>query len=401
MNLESTAWRRQALEGEVVDEEMLARRRRRIRIAAIVAGILLLLVVAYLVFGRPAKSDSVAGVGAGGAAGQPAPTVTVIVPGRQQVAKVISATGTIAARRDMPVGVSGDRALFSLVLVEAAYWVFAGLSLAVIERSVQAEEARQLAANIDVAQADAELAQQELDRAQALVSRGFVSKADVERRVAARGAARARGRVAPAQLGPTRARLGRPQGRAPAAGLVLERNVEPGQVVGGGSGALFRIARGGEMELLARLSQEDLSRVHVGTSAAVTPVGSAQTFQGQIWQISPTIDPQTRLGDARVLIPYAKELRPGGFATAVIRAGSIDAPLLPDSAVQSDDAGNYVYIIDGQNKVVRRPIKVGEVSDAGVAIIEGLAGNERVVMSAAPFLNPGDAVKPVRAAARP
>jgi HlyD family secretion protein len=279
--------------------------------------------------------------------------------------------------------------------------VRAGQTLAVIERSVQAQEANQLRAAIDVARADAALAQQELERAQALVSRGFVSKADVDRRTAARDAARARVRVAEAQLGQTRARIGRLDIRSPESGLVLARNVEAGQVVSGGSGALFRVARGGEMELLARLSQEDLSRVTVGTPATVTPVGSNQSVVGSVWQVSPIIDPQTRQGDARISIPYHKALRPGGFASADINAGTISAPLLPESAVQSDGDVNYVYIVDAKNQVVRRPVRVGEVSDAGVAIIEGLAGNERVVLSAAPFLNPGDKVQPVRATTTP
>jgi RND family efflux transporter MFP subunit len=285
------------------------------------------------------------------------------------------------------------------VLVDAGDWVRAGQTLAVIERSVQTEESRQLAASIDVARADAALAQQELERAQALVSRGFVSKADVDRRIAARNAANARVRVAQAQLGQSRARIGRLDIRAPAAGLVLERKLEAGQVVGPGSGALFRIAQGGQMELRARLSQEDLARVTVGTPAVVTPIGSTERFAGPVWQVSPAIDPQTRQGDARIALPYAKPLRPGGFASVEMRVGMVTAPLLPESSVQSDDRGNYVYVVDRANKVARRGVTVGDVSDAGVAITQGLQGNERVVLSAAPFLNPGDSVQPVRARA--
>lgn len=107
------------------------------------------------------------------------------------------------------------------------------------------------------------------------------------------------------------------------------------------------------------------------------------------------IDPQTRLGDARIGIPYAPDLRPGGFASASINVGMIDAPLLPESAVLSDAKGNYVYIVDAGRKVVRRDVQVGEVSNRGVAIASGLRGDERVVLSAGAFLNPGDKVDPV------
>src|SRR3546814_19408660 len=99
----------------------------------------------------------------------------------------------------MPVGVAGEGGEVSRVLVEAGDWVNAGQTLATIERSVQSQPAQQLAAQIEVAKAEAALAQNALDRALALVDRGFVSKADVDRKTAARDAANARVRVAQAQ----------------------------------------------------------------------------------------------------------------------------------------------------------------------------------------------------------
>jgi hypothetical protein len=78
--------------------------RRRRRIAIIGAGIVAVVasVLAMLMMGGGEKEDAAAG-----AAKQAAiPKITVIVPGRQQVANQISATGTIAARRDMPVGIA-------------------------------------------------------------------------------------------------------------------------------------------------------------------------------------------------------------------------------------------------------------------------------------------------------
>ncbi|HYE26623.1 MAG TPA: efflux RND transporter periplasmic adaptor subunit [Allosphingosinicella sp.] len=396
MNFESPKWRRRALDGEVVvvDEEMAARRRRRNLIIAAIAVVVLLL-AAYFVFGR-GGSDTKVAVKAGGDA-EAAPAVTVVVPGRQQVARTISATGQLAARYDMPVGVPGEGGKVVSVLVEAGQWVGAGQTLAVIDRSVQTQEAAQLAAQIDVARADARLAQQELDRAQALVSRGFVSKADVERRIAARDAALARVRVAQANLGQSRARIGRLDVRAPAAGLVLTRNVEPGQIVGPGSGALFRIARGGQLEMLARLPEADLLTLSTGVPAQVTPVGSTRSYQGGIWQVSPVIDPATRQGVARIALPYDRDLRPGGFATASIRAGSVNAPLLPESAVLNDSQGSYVYIVDKDNAVRRRAVRVGSVTDEGVVVAEGLSGAERVVLSAGPFLTEGEKIRPQRA----
>lgn len=362
--------------------------RKRLIIGAVIALIVVALVAAWFLRGGEETDAPKKG------GGQQVPTVTVSVPGKSAVATVVTGTGTIAARREMPVGIAGEGGMVTRVLVEPGSWVRAGQVLATIDRSVQAQTANSQAANISVAQADAALAKSELDRARQLVDRGFISKADVQRREATLAQTTARVKVAQAQLAETRARNGRLDIRAPAEGLVLTRGVEPGQIVSSGSGQLFRIAMGGQMEMRAQLAEADLARVGVGVTAQVTPVGSTQAFAGQIWQVSPVIDPQTRQGIARIALGYNAALRPGGFASASINVGGVQAPLLPESAVLSDGRGNYVYIVDGANKAVRRDVKVGEVSDSGVSIASGLNGTERVVLSAGAFLNPGQTVKP-------
>jgi RND family efflux transporter MFP subunit len=319
----------------------------------------------------------------------------VIVPGRAQVDHVITATGMIAARREMPVGSVGEGGQVVRVLVEPGQWVRQGQVLATIDRQVQVPQLEQLSAQIRVAEADARLAQSELDRANALVSRGFISTADVERKTATRDSANARVRVARAQLTEARARVSRLDIRAPDAGLILTRQVEPGQVVGAGSGVLFRMARGGEMELLANVSETEIPNISAGARADVTPVGSTQGFTGQVWQVSPIINAETRQGVARIALSYAPGLRPGGFAEARIVSGSGQATLLPESAVLNDQKGSYVYVVGADNKVQRVDVTVGQVSDAGVSVTGGISGNERIVLSAGGFLNPGDAVRPV------
>jgi len=397
MNRETSSF--QGSDSLVVVDRGRSRRIALIAGAAIAVAVLLL---AYFMM-RGGGEEQPAGqgtqaAGRGGRGGQ-IPSVTVVVPGRNEVGRTITASGALAARRDQPVGIPGEGGQVVRVTVDAGSWVRQGQVLASIERSVQSQEAAQLAANIEVARADAALAQNELDRAQALVARGFVSKADLDRKRAARDSAAARVRVAQAQLAASRARIGRLDIRAPTAGLVLARNVEVGQVVGPGSGALFRMARGGEMEMRAQLSQQDLALVRVGMSASVTPVGMDRSFPGSVWQVSPVIDPQSRQGEVRIAIPYDPAIRPGGFAEARITAGATTAPLLPQSAVLSDDRGNYVYIVNARNEVERRDVRIGAVGDAGVTVVEGLSGREAVVLSAGPFLNPGQKVAPRRQAA--
>lgn len=359
---------------------------RRNRIIAIIVVLLLVIGLAYLYFGRSAVAPAED-------AEQQLPTVTVIAPGRATVSGQIVATGTLAARRDMPVGAVGEGGRVVAIPVEAGDWVRQGQVLAVIDRSVQSQQAQSAAAQIQVAQADANLAQANLDRSLKLVERGFVSTADVDRLTATRDAAVARVRVAQAQLRELQARNARLNIVAPAAGLVLERNVEVGQTVSGGAQALFRIARGGEIEMLAKLGETDLASIRAGTIAKVQPVGSDKVFSGQVWQVAPLISTTDRQGTARIALPYAPELRPGGFATATIDSGSVVAPVLPESAVLSDKEGAFVFIIDGEGKAKRRPIVTGAVTPQGIVIAEGLTGSERVVLRAGGFLTEGETVK--------
>ncbi|MBW8783890.1 MAG: efflux RND transporter periplasmic adaptor subunit [Novosphingobium sp.] len=356
-----------------------------------VAVLLALVAIWFLLHRKPAGVDLAA------QQASQAATVSVVAPGRTTVAGTITAPGTLAARHSMPVGSVGEGGQIVQVLVNAGNWVRQGQILAVIDRSVQNQQQAAQAAQIQVAVADARLAQANLDRALKLIARGFISKAQIDQLTATRDAANARVKVARAQLGQIGAQIRRLNIVAPAAGLVLERNVEPGQVVSGGGTVLFRIAEGGQLEMQAKVSETDLAKLSVGVPAEVTPVGATRAFQGQIWQLSPTIDPQTRQGTARIALAYAPELRPGGFATAVIHSGTVVAPVLPESAILSDANGSYVYVVNRNDRVERRPVKTGTVLDAGIAVTEGLTGTERVVLRAGAFLNPGDKVHPVMA----
>lgn len=326
------------------------------------------------------------------------PRVTVIVPGTTNVASLVTGPGSIAARRDASVGVQGEGGRVTAVLVDAGDRVAAGQVLARIDRAVQQQEAAQLAAGIRQAEADARLAEANLQRAQSLVGKGFISKADIDQRTATRDSALARVAVARAQLAQVRERIARLDVRAPHSGLVLARNVEAGQVVGAGSPALFRIAEGGVLEMRAQIAEQDMARLRVGMPAAVVPVGSSTEYQGRIWLLEPVIDAQSRQGIARVALAYAPGLRVGAFARVTIAAGDAVRPVLPQSAVQADEKGSFVMVVGANGRAQRRPVVIAGVNDQGVAIASGLDGSERVVASAGAFLREGEKVTPILAA---
>ena len=367
---------------------------RRSKRRLLLAGLALLLIMAAIWF---MVHRAGAGAAEDGDKKEQAPVVSVITPGRTTIEGSISATGTLAARRELPVGIAGDGGQIVAVLVEPGQWVRAGQVMAVIDRSVQVQQQSSQAAQVQVAQANANLAQANLDRSLRLVEKGFVAKADIDRLRSTRDAAYAQVRVAGAQLGVLQAQSRRLNVVAPAAGLVLERKAEPGQVVSAGSGVLFRIAKGGEMELKAQLGQADLAQVAPGVTALVTPVGSTHVYTGQVWQRAPVIDPLSRQGVARIALAYAPDLPPGGFASAEIKAGTVVAPMLPESAILSDSKSSYVYVLGQDNKVQRRDIKLGLVTDKGIAVVAGLSGSERVVLRAGGFLSQGEKIQPVAA----
>lgn len=369
---------------DTVDGGFMARNRR-----------LLIAAVVILVVGAWAAFKFLGGEEQAPAETTKAPSVSVIVPGRATVAAEIRVPGTVGARREMPVGVQGEGGMVTSVLVDAGDYVGAGQVLARLDRAVQSQQVAQLSASVQQARADLALSQSELDRALTLVEKGFISKADIERRTATRDSNAARVRVVAAQLAESRARLARLDIRAPAAGLVLTRAIEPGQIVGPGGGPLFRIAQNGAMEMKARVAEQDLAKLRAGLPAQVQLVGSTKEFPGEIWLLEPVIDPQNRQGVARIALAPNPELRVGAFANARIAAGTALQPVLPQSAILADTRGPYVYVLGSENKVVRRNVTTGEVSENGISVASGLTGNERVVLSAGAFLNEGEKIDPV------
>src|SRR5512134_518026 len=99
-----------------------SRRRRNIIIAAIAA--IAILVVAFVLMSGGKDKQAAGGPNAG--EGGNVPAVTVIVPGRSQVAQVVTASGALAAHRDQPVGVAGEGGMVRAVLVDAGTWVRQG-----------------------------------------------------------------------------------------------------------------------------------------------------------------------------------------------------------------------------------------------------------------------------------
>jgi RND family efflux transporter MFP subunit len=323
------------------------------------------------------------------------PTVTVTRVAVSTTPTTISIVGTIAARYDMPIGVEGDGGRVAAIYVEAGDRVRRGQVLARLNVSVLQPQVANLEAGLEQAHAEAELAQAEYQRAEAVGASGALSAEETQRRKSSAVTAAAKVKVAAALLAEARARLARAEVRAPADGVILTRNVEVGQTASPGGEALFRLSEGGEIELRGQVPEQDLPSLKVGQTVNVLLTGSTQSYSGRVRLLGVVIDPTTRLGMVRVALEPDQNLRPGAFARAEVTVSNAERAVLPQTAVLTDDRGSYVLIVDAQNKVARRAVRVSGVVQNGVTIAAGLNGEERVIATAGAFLQEGELVRPV------
>jgi HlyD family secretion protein len=325
----------------------------------------------------------------------PIPTVSVTEVGVSTVPTTVSIIGTIAARYDMPIGVEGDAGRVDAIYVEAGDHVKRGQVLARLNVSVVEPQVANLEAGLEQARAEADLADAEYRRAQAVGASGALSVEETQRRKSAAVTAAAKVKVAAALLAESQARLARAAVRAPADGIILTRNVEVGQTASPGGEALFRLSEKGEVELRGQVAEQDLPLLKVGQVVNVRLTGTTHVYQGRVRLLGAVIDPQTRLGMARVALTPDPNLRPGAFARAEVTVSNADRAVLPQTAVLTDDKGSYVLIVNAQHKVERRAVRVSGMVQNGVTIAEGIDGKEQVVASAGAFLQEGELVNPV------
>jgi HlyD family secretion protein len=212
-----------------------------------------------------------------------APLVTATAPGRSTITATVNFTGGIVARYDMPIGVEGDGGRILAVLVDTGDRVTHGRVLARLEPAVASAQVASLRASVEQMRAEAALAESDLRRAAAVAdSVGALSREEVERRRSQVATSAARVKAAEAQLSEAEARLGRTDIRAPADGIVLTRTAEVGQTAMAGGAPLFRLARGGEVEMRAQVAEQDLPQLKVGQPVEVRLTGIAAPFQGAV-----------------------------------------------------------------------------------------------------------------------
>lgn len=331
-------------------------------------------------------------------AAAPAPgrqSVTAAVVALTETPGTVTASGSVAAWEEVPVGAETGGLVAVAVLVDEGAWVRQGQVLVRLNDALlRAQLSQQDAA---LASAEALQAQQDaaLERARELRERGFLSQAALDGAVANQRTAQAQVAAARAARSETATRLDQTNIRAPVSGLIISRAVTRGQIVQPGV-ELFRMVRDGRLELNAQAPEADLPLIRAGMSAVVTSA-EAGDVSGTVRIVTPEVDPQTRLGVARIALSPGSGLRPGMFARAVIDVGARPGLTIPSAAVVYREGKVGVYLIRAGDVVRFQPVTPGARHGDDLIVTAGLEAGQRVVVRGAGFLGEGDTVSVVAA----
>ena len=306
----------------------------------------------------------------------------------------LSASGSLVPREEAAVlpEVSGYRV--ARVLVDAGAQVRAGQPLAIIDGALLAAQVDQQRAAAAQAAVQAEQAEAQAARVQGLDGQGVLSDEQLEARRFQARAARATANAQAAALRDAETRQRKLAVTAPVSGLVLERNVRPGDMSAVGSNPWFRIAENGVIELAAEMTEPDLARVRMGQVAQVT-LPSGTVVEGRVRLISPQVNAQTKLGVVRLTLPVRPDVRAGGFGRAVFGAVDAGGLVAPETAIRYDADGASVMVVGADNRVKRVNVETGARGAGLVVLKKGPPAGSRIVQNAAAFLLDGDLVKPV------
>ena len=355
-----------------------------------------------------------------------APAVTVTPAKQRMFVERLFVSGSLVAREEALVNAQLDGLRITEILVDEGDKVAKGQVLARLDRTqldallaqndaaTQSAEAAIAQATSQISQFEASLAQTsaDLDRAKKLGA-GIMTEATLDQRTAAARIAQSQldagknaSRVAQASLASRQAerrelmvRIDHAEVKAPADGIVSRRTARLGGVSSGAGDALFRIIVDGAIDLDADTPEQSLPRFALGMPAMVKLAGVDKQIAGTVRLISQEVDKATRLGKVRIALVPGSNARIGAFASGSVIANQREGLSVPTSALQRQDDGDSVQIVQ-DNHIASRKIVVGIVDSENVEVREGLIVGDSVVTRAAAFLRPGDIVRPMESSSQ-
>ena len=317
--------------------------------------------------------------------------MAVLAP--QTLERRVRATGTLSPWRNTQLS-SQTNGEVQVVAVRPGDSVQAGALLVQLDIETLTLDLDQAHSNESATQAQLELAEVQLDRVRALVDRGVTTSSSLDEAQNAVTQARASLDALQDQVASAELRLRNATVRAPFAGVIASRAVEPGQYVGIGT-PLVSLVDLTTVELRANAAVGDGALLHQGQTVQVTVDGvETRRFEGHVARINPVAQEGTRTVPVYVTIDNSDGVLLGGmFATAqVVVEAAADAIAVPTVALREDVNGPYVLRIDG-DRLARAGVVTGGTWSGGLTrIAEGLGAGDRVVTAPLPSLRPGDRI---------
>jgi RND family efflux transporter MFP subunit len=286
------------------------------------------------------------------------------------------------------------------VLVDRGDRVRKGQLLALVRPSDlpdQLAAARSASAQADAAVA---LARANLDRARALAPSGRISKQELQQAETALAAAEATQAGARSQVGGLAVRLGESRITSPLDGVVSQRRLDPGALVGPSSntGAILTVDQIDVLRLFVSAAEVDVQRLKLGQTAHLElDAMPGRRFEGRVVRLAPSLDPATRTLDAEVQLPNRDGLlRAGMYGRAAIVTGvHPGAMTVPVGAVQISSGRNFVYVLRG-DRVQRREVQLGVDGEDWLEVRSGLQPDDEIVSAGLEGLSDQAQVRPAR-----
>lgn len=355
-----------------------------------------------LVLGALLLSTAATGCGSGaGAAARPdraVPVRTVVVEARD-LEEVVELTGTLRPRAQVPV-VAEVGARLLRVLRDEGSRVAAGETLALLDDTDYRLASQRAQAALAMAEANRAHARAERERAENLLRTGGITDkdrlaAEVGLQVADAALAQARAEAAIADQ-----QLSRTSVKAPFAGRVANRLVDPGAMLPAGT-PLLTLVDDSVLEFRASVPSKHWGQVKVDAPVQVRVEAGQAAVAGRVTRLSPLVDERTRAFEAVVEVPPGSGLVGGLFARAEVRRGERRGALVvPAAALQRNGGGPdeaRVFVVAG-GKAETRAVRVGVERPDVVEVVEGLKAGEVVVLDPPTALSPGSVVEAVRPA---
>lgn len=346
-----------------------------------------------VIFGLGAVLGLVSCGGNGNPPAEPVPSLTVTTTqlAMREVEREVVASGSVAPWQEMLLGVELSGVRVAKVWVEPGDQVRAGQALLELDQRTLAVQARQAEASLSQAEASLALARAQAERGESLLSQNLISTSNLDELRANLARAEAQRIVAETERDAARLRLGFATLRAPHAGVISMRSVQPGQIITSGT-ELLRLIRDGRLEWRAEVAETDLPRLQVGSTVELKGL-DGQMVNGRIRAVSPGIDPQTRTALIFVDLPNPGSLRAGMFAEGRLRVGRARVAVVPRQSVVFRDGFPYVFELDEDNRVRQRRIEIGAAQDDFIEVRSGLSEQAVIVVSGAGFLGDGELVR--------